>query len=70
MLGSGALMISSLEMYMHMVPLVFSFGALMLVMLGIRSYLSGKKNRMKLFGVLAGVLVILCIVSVLFPGGF
>lgn len=69
-LGCGALMVWSLDMYMHMVPLVFSFGALMFVMLGIRSFLSGKRSRMRLFGCLAAVLTVLCIVSVLFPGGF
>ena len=65
----GALMIWSTDIYMHMLPLVFSFGALMLLMLGIRFYLSGRKRRMLVSSILAGVLIIFCVISVLLPGG-
>ena len=54
---------------MHMMPLVFGFGALMLVTLCVRFRLVGRKRCAWGCGILTGVLVIFCVISVVCPKG-
>lgn len=68
-LGSAALLFWDLENYVHMMPLVFSFGALLLLTLSIRSYLVKRRGGIWFCSILAGVLLVFCVISVIFPGG-
>ncbi|MDD7024795.1 MAG: hypothetical protein SPF60_06750 [Lachnospiraceae bacterium] len=68
-LCSSCFVFFSLEQYMHMMPLVFGFGALMLVTLCVRFCLVGRKRCAWGCGILTGVLVIFCVISVVCPKG-